>query len=226
MWFAAIIAVSILLLVVMIISPVTVEIKYTYYKLNASQPGTPHEYVPDRGVRFSLLWGLVSLRMKLSYFELTRRAFHPVLKIGTTFSKHSSHSQSQEKTRLTAGRALAMCRLALKIYRATRPASRYLLAKTKLRHFKWSTMLGLPEAGQTGMATGLLWVIKSNAVSHLYRALNRPAPRPELAVMPVFNDRALQVHFDCIFSLRSGHIIYTGLLAGWYYLLNRRKFNV
>jgi len=226
MWFAAIIAVSLLLLVIIIISPVTVEIKYTYCKLNASQPGTHQEYVPDRGVRFSLLWGLVRLRLKLSYFKLAQRAFKPVLKLRTTFPKPAGPKLAEEKTRITTGRAIELCKLALKMYRVTKPASRYLLAKTKLRHFKWSTGLGLPEAGQTGIAAGLLWITKGNAVSLLYRALDRPAPGPELEVMPVFNGQSLRVHFDCIFSLRSGHIIYTGLLAGWYYLLNRRKFNM
>ncbi|MFA7467953.1 MAG: DUF2953 domain-containing protein, partial [Desulfotomaculaceae bacterium] len=105
-------------------------------------------------------------------------------------------------------------------------AYRYLLSRTKLRHFKWSTVIGLPEAGQTGMAVGALWIIKSNTTSFLYRMLDHQAPKPELDVVPVFDGQLLRVNFDCIFSLSSGHIIYTGLLAGWFFLINRRKLRV
>lgn len=223
MWLAIIITVSVLLMVIFLLSPVTVEIKYTYYKLNASQPGTRNEYVPDRGVRFSLLWGLISLRLKLSYFELAHRAFKPVIKLRTTFSKPSGPALSQNKTKLTTIRAIELFRRAFNIYRATKPASRYLLARTKLHRFKWSTGLGLPEAGQTGVVVGLLWIIKSNTTSFLYRSLERQAPRPELEVVPVFSGQHLRINFDCIFSFRCGHIIYTGLLTGWYYLFNRQK---
>jgi hypothetical protein len=146
------------------------------------------------------------------------------LKLRARFSKHSGPTLAREKTKLTTGHAIELYRRAIKIYRATKPAYRYLLSRTRLHHFKWSTGLGLPEAGQTGMAVGALWMIKSNTTSFLYRMLDQQAPRPELEVVPVFDGQLLRVNFDCIFSLRSGHIIYTGLLAGWYFLINRRKF--
>jgi len=224
MWLAAAITITVLVLVTILLSPVTVEIKYTYYELNNPLTGTPQEYVPDRGVRFSLLWGLINLRLKLSYFKLAHQAFTPVLKLRAKFSKGSGPVLAREKTRLTTRRAIELYRRAIKIYRATKPAYRYMLSRTTLHHFKWSTGLGLPEAGQTGMAVGLLWIIKGNTTSFLYRMLDRCAPGPELEVVPVFDGQLLRVNFDCIFSLRSGHIIYTGLLAGWYFLLNRHKF--
>jgi len=223
MWFTAVITVTILVLVTILLSPVKVEIKYTYYKLNAPLSGTSQEYVPDRGVRFSLLWGLINLRVKLSYFKLAYQAFTPVLKLRARFSRRSGSTLAREKTRLTPGRAIELYRQALKIYRATKPAYRYMLSRTTLHYFKWSTGLGLPEAGQTGMAVGALWMIKSNTTSFLYQMLDRQAPRPELEVVPVFDGQSLRVNFNCIFSLRSGHIIYTGLMAGWFFLINRRK---
>ncbi|KJS14128.1 MAG: hypothetical protein VR67_01175 [Peptococcaceae bacterium BRH_c8a] len=224
MWLAAVIMVTVLVFVIILLSPVKVEIKYTYYRFNAPLSGTPQEYVPDRGVRFSLLWGLINLRLKLSYFKLAHQAFTPVLKLRARFSKRSGATLAKEKTRLTAGRAIELYRQALKFYRATKPAYRFMLSRTTLHHFKWSTGLGLPEAGQTGMAVGALWVIKSNTTSFLYRMLDRQAPMPELEVVPVFDGQLLRVNFDCIFSLRSGHIIYTGILVGWFFLINRRKF--
>ncbi|MCL2338142.1 MAG: DUF2953 domain-containing protein [Firmicutes bacterium] len=214
------------LAVIVLLSPVTVEIKYTYYKLNASQPDPYQEYVPERSVRFSLLWGLLKPRLKLSYFKLGRRAFNPALKIKTTLAQSAGPTLAEEKTTVTIGRAIELYKLAAKIYQAAKPAFRYLLARSKLHHFHWSTGLGLPEAWQTGIATGLLWSLKSNAVAWLYRTLEQPAPKPELEVTPIFNGQGLRIHFDCIFSFRSGHIIYTGLLAGWYYLRNKRKFNL
>ena len=207
-----------LIMVILVVSPVTMEIKYNYSY--GEKP--PQERQPDRGIRISLLWGLVNLRLKLSSVRLARRTFTPVLKLKGRLSGKRGATMASEKTSLSP-RAGQLYLKALKIYRAAAPANRYLLAKINLRHFSWRTALGLPEAGQTGMAVGFLWAVKSNATSYLYRSLKCAAPRPELEILPVFDHLLARVKFDCIFSLRMGHIIYTGLLAGWHFLKNRRQ---
>lgn len=221
MWLAVMVAVAVLVLI--LISPVTVQIKYTYCKLDAPGEGAPQEYVPDRGVGISLFWGFLNLRLKLSSVKLVYRAFNPVLKLRARLGKRHGTTLAREKTGLMPGSALSLFKRAVALYQATAPAYRHLLAKTALRRFRWSTGLGLPEAGQTGVVVGFLWIAKSNVTSLLYRQLGRTAPQPELEVLPFFDRQSLRVSFDCIFTLRTGHIIYTGLLAGWHLFKNRRK---
>lgn len=208
-----------LITVILIVSPVTMEIKYNYSY--GEKP--PREREPGRGIRVSLLWGLVNLRLKLSSGRLNRRTFTPVLKLKAKLFGKRDATTAGEKTGLSPRRAVGLYRKALIIYRVAAPANRYLLSKINLHRFSWRTALGLPEAGQTGMAVGFLWAVKGNATSYLYRSLKCAAPGPELEILPVFDQMLARVRFDCIFSLKMGHIIYTGLLAGWHFLKNRRQ---
>lgn len=223
MWLAVTGAVILFLLALVLIAPVTVHVKYSYFGLEAPGEHDLHEYVPHRGVRVSLFWGLLNLTLKLSSVRLVYRAFTPVLKLKARLKKGPGSTLAGEKTRITPAGILELIQKANKLYQAIAPAYRKLLAGTVLHRYCWSTGIGLPEAGQTGLAVGLLWLIKSNATALVYRGITRPAPRPDLEVMPVFDRQLLRINFDCIFSLRTGYIIYTGLLAGWYLLKNRHR---
>jgi len=113
----------------------------------------------------------------------------------------------------------------MNVYRATEPAYRYMLSVMKLHQFSWRTRLGLHQADHTGIAVGLLWIVKSNSTVYLYRRLKKPTPKPELEIIPVFNAHLVAMRLNCVFSLRPGHIIITGMMAAWLYLKNRNKFH-
>lgn len=225
MWILLVTGVGLVLFFLLLASPVTVSIKYTYNSEENSGPDRALKLsTPVTGVRLTLLWGLVKLRLRLSSAGLGFRALRPVLKLRARLAGRSGSTLAREKTRVTPGRAWHLYKIAAGLYRATYPAQRYLLAGTTLHRFSWRTGLGLWEAGQTGLAVGMLWVLKSNLTARVYGLLKKPAPRPELEIKPLFNDRvALWMQLNCIFSLRLGHIIYAGMLAGWLYLKNRQK---
>ncbi|MGM0471666.1 MAG: DUF2953 domain-containing protein, partial [Bacillota bacterium] len=76
----------------------------------------------------------------------------------------------------------------------------------------WRTKFGIKNPALTGVATGLLWIIKSNLYSFLHHRAAEVA-KPKFAVLPNFNQvNELDVEFESIFSLRLGKIISRGTI--------------
>lgn len=225
MWILIITGAGLLLVFLLLVSPVNVSIKYNYS--SDANAGPDHELklaTPVTGVRVTLFWGLVKLRLRLSSASLGVRALRPVLKLRARLAGRSGSTLAREKERFTPERIWHLYQIATRTFRVIFPAQCYLLAGTTLHRFSWRTGLGLWESDQTGLAVGALWALKSNLTARVYGLLQQPAPQPELEIIPLFNDRlALWTRLNCIFSLRLGHIIFAIMLAGWLYMKNRQK---
>ncbi|HHW42902.1 MAG TPA: DUF2953 domain-containing protein [Desulfotomaculum sp.] len=89
------------------------------------------------------------------------------------------------------------------------PALRYFLHRLELRHFQWRTLVGLPDAAQTGLAVGGLWSLKGLVLTGLYRMFKGKSAPPDVAVVPCFTGPAFGLLFHCIFTIRIGHIMVT-----------------
>lgn len=223
MWLVIVLLIAVTLL--LLVSPVTAEIKYDcVYREDQGESGTAGSSHPNRGVRISFFWGLLNIYLKAPTFgRKPQRAINPVLNIRTKLFKKHGPTLAREESKTGPDFALKLIRRAQIIYRAVAPVQNFILSRILVRRFIWRTVIGLPEAAQTGVATGMLWVLKGNTAAFLYQKLSRRSSRPELEIVPVFNRQLLHVYFNCIFTMRTGHIIYTGLLAGWYFLKNKTK---
>ncbi len=222
MWYLILAPVPVLLLL-LLIAPVTVHISYVLEEKDDLLSNTTLAVsTPGTGISLSFLWGLFKLRLRFSSIGLVFGRFAPVFKLRARLAKRSGGVLAREKTSISAGRVIDLYKQVMKIYRAANPAFRYMLSTIKLQQFSWCTRLGMYQADQTGLAVGLLWTLKSNSTAYLYRRLKKPLPKPDLEIIPVFDARVLAIHLNCIFSLRPGHMIITGVLAVWFYLKNRK----
>lgn len=223
MWY--LIIASIIVLILLMVSPLKVNVKYTLQESKDTVPNTTINLAsPQSGVRLTFLWGLITFRLRLSAARLGIKSFEPILKIRARLAGRSGSTLAQEKTKVTPLQALHLYKRYRKIYQATSPAVVYLLSRTTLHRFCWQTGLGMYQADQTGIAVGALWIIKSNITTYIYRFLDKPGPRPELKITPVFNARILSMQLNFIFSQRLGNIILAGIMGSWLYLKNRKKF--
>jgi hypothetical protein len=222
MWYLVLAPVLILLLL-LLIAPVEVHIYYVLKEKDDPVPNmTLNLSTPGTGISLSFLWGLFKLRLRLSSARLVYGTFAPIFKLRAGLTGRSGNVLAREKTSISFSQLIDLYRQAMSVYRAVEPAYRYMLSATKLHRFSWHTRLGMYEADQTGMAVGLLWIMKSNATAYLYRRLTRPKPRPELGIIPVFNARLVSTRLNCVFSLRPMHIMAASVMAGWLYLKNRK----
>lgn len=223
MWYL-ILAPVLILLILLLIAPVKVHISYVLEEKDDPKPNTTLNIsTPGTGVSLSILWGLFKIRLRLSSVRLVFNIFAPVFKLRARLTGRSGDVLAREKTSISAGRAIHLYKLAMCVYRATAPAYRYLLSVTKLHRFSWRTRLGMPRADQTGMAVGLLWIAKSNSTAYLYRRLKKPAPRPELEIIPVFSARMVDTRIECVFSLRPWQVILSSIMAIWLYLKSKNS---
>ncbi|MEC1439582.1 DUF2953 domain-containing protein [Bacillus sonorensis] len=71
---------------------------------------------------------------------------------------------------------------------------------------EWTSVLGLPDAALTGIATGAAWSVKSATAAILDQVFCFDR-RPEYQVIPVFNSPFSKTHLTCIFHFRVGHAI-------------------
>jgi len=90
----------------------------------------------------------------------------------------------------------------------------YLAGRTRISRFRWYTEIGTGEVHHTGVAVGIAWAAKITLVTALF-ALSAPGTRPELAVFPNYEHRRFRTFLDCIFDVRIGHIMMTGMKALW-----------
>lgn len=90
------------------------------------------------------------------------------------------------------------------------PFFKYLFCHTHCRRLYWRTQIGFADAAMTGWVTGLLWTLKPIIVGKLF-SIVLPAQRPVIMVQPDFNQAQFAIDFDCIFEVRLGHIMVTGI---------------
>jgi len=75
----------------------------------------------------------------------------------------------------------------------------------------WSTELGLEDAALTAIGTGFLWNIKNKVYKNLRKNVRLRAEPPYFLVKPIFGKMCVNTNFKCIFDIRLGHIIITGI---------------
>lgn len=84
------------------------------------------------------------------------------------------------------------------------------MAKVTCTRFVWSTRVGLGDAAETAILTGVIWTLKSSAVTYLFRRVKR-GTKPRLAVVPEYAKAHFSTEVSCIGKIRLGHAMLAGL---------------
>lgn len=87
----------------------------------------------------------------------------------------------------------------------------YLLRNIKMTRLEWCTTIGTGDAAATGLMTGLLYLIKGGIISVFYNNLAKAASHPKIKVEPNFRKQQFSTSINCIFKIRLGNIIITGI---------------
>ncbi|KJF28171.1 DUF2953 domain-containing protein [Clostridium aceticum] len=85
----------------------------------------------------------------------------------------------------------------------------YIHKRITINKVLWKTNIGLEDAADTAIISGILWGIKSNLMTLLKRKL-RPQ-RIYIDVVPCYVSKKFGVIFDCIVTLKIGYIIIAGI---------------
>lgn len=164
---------------------------------------------------------IIRYRLTIPVAELTSRTKLPWIKSEIESRAGETESQTvkeQEKTRAWLMLAVKQPReVHAKIYQVLdlvhdySDFMRWITRKIRFERFHWVTRIGLMDAPETAIAAGMCWAVQSYIATTLWHKHYHVTSRPQLKVIPMYNQDLFQVDFECIFNVRLGHIIYAGI---------------
>ncbi|MBS4173817.1 DUF2953 domain-containing protein [Bacillus sp. FJAT-49736] len=84
------------------------------------------------------------------------------------------------------------------------------LKTVKVKKLEWHSYVGLKDAAQTGVLTGVVWSIKGVIIGLLSKYM-RLKTNPVISVQPSFQIPVSQTKIKCMFKIRIGNAILAGL---------------
>ncbi len=87
---------------------------------------------------------------------------------------------------------------------------RRLLSHFHCTELNWKTSAGIGDAAETAVVVGTLWGLKTSLLGYIFRTI-RLETRPELQVMPVFNQNVFMTEGICRLHIRLWHLVVAGL---------------
>ncbi|PYI54994.1 DUF2953 domain-containing protein [Paenibacillus flagellatus] len=85
------------------------------------------------------------------------------------------------------------------------------LARTTCTEISWTTRIGLGDAADTAVTTGIVWGIKTSVLGYLFRYIKLEA-KPVLSVQPQFNRMQFSTAAVCTAKIKAGYALYAGIL--------------
>lgn len=168
-------------------------------------------------VEMTALRGLIRYRTEVPIIDLDQYFLKPFLKMETDIEGVVSHPIQDKGMVVKIPILVILRKLPLYLKNGLRLLNRYnsalrrLLKSIRCHNLSWTTSFGLGDPAYTGMVTGMLWGIKGFIFRVFRSNVGAMLKPPEFSVVPCFNDTCFKLDFNCIFDLRIGHIIITGL---------------
>ena len=85
------------------------------------------------------------------------------------------------------------------------------LSRVTCNELNWRTRIGLGDAPDTAIASGIAWGLKTTALAFLFRNVNLKT-KPTIRVEPLFNRTLFSTELSCILKIRAVHAIIAGML--------------
>ncbi len=140
-----------------------------------------------------------------------RWAFPPYLKLETVSQPKSSRNRRvKEEVKPRNAKLHGILARFFRLLDKGFAVKRWFYRGIRCRHLRWIMEVGCKDAADTGLAVGGLWSAMGYYVGKLQQNITFQVAKPQVAVYPSFDRPQWRVDFDCIFSVRFGHIIIAG----------------
>ncbi|WP_010273940.1 DUF2953 domain-containing protein [Paenibacillus senegalensis] len=84
------------------------------------------------------------------------------------------------------------------------------LRKLQVTEFNWYTRVGMGEAPETAVLSGMIWAVKGTISGWMLHHVMM-MKTPQLAVVPMYNRTLFSTELACITKIRTGNAIIAGL---------------
>jgi hypothetical protein len=167
-------------------------------------------------LQLKALFGLVKYRLDIPAIDMKGWLGGLVLKgerSNLSVADETTMRSGQREIDITLQKMMKAYRAVKRLVQATRDYSEWvdgLLRQWKCTRFRWVTRVGLGDAPATAVASGVLWSLKTAFVGYASRR-TRMAARPELSVVPQFNQLQFSLDIAYIGHIRLGRALIAAL---------------
>ena len=122
-------------------------------------------------------------------------------------AKEKADGQNPEKNKLNLDKINLYLDVLKKISDDIKKTFRYFKKKIKASKFFINITFGLPDAAETGIATGMIWAF----IGFVYPLVDTifDVKDPEISVNPKFNCEYFDIEYKGIYKLKIIHIVYS-----------------
>jgi hypothetical protein len=85
------------------------------------------------------------------------------------------------------------------------------LSHVKCIQLKWDTRVGVGEAVETAITTGMLWGVKTSLLGYAFKYI-RLETKPNITVSPQFNALHFSSELTCTVKIRVFHVLQAGAM--------------
>ncbi|MEX2462135.1 MAG: DUF2953 domain-containing protein [Paenibacillaceae bacterium] len=168
-------------------------------------------------VHFKMLGGLITYRMDIPLVEY-RGVFRGIIvKIRRSMRLPKNENQHKQKQQFTPERISDIYHWGKHLLAHLMDFTvwlRHTLMHVKCSEFRWDTRLGIGDAAETALATGMLWAVKSTAFGYIFQYVHLQA-KPKLSIQPQYNHPEFSTELSCRANIRIGYLFFSLLLLVW-----------
>lgn len=190
--------------IIFLISMAPLKVKVKYLKKNDDD---------ELVIKVFMIKWLV-IKIKFPFLKMEHYLLKPHLKVTSQAEGIGSLLFAEDKERLlfpNIDKIPTLYKIFREKFKLYKPSMLYLLRKTRFQDIRWQTSFGLEDPFRTGILTGAIWSVKNIIISKLDQLTQVSARKTKVQVVPCFTGANLSSYIYCIFDVRIGHIIITGL---------------
>jgi len=197
-----IIGLSIIFLIIILYSNIKIEISFKR-----------HNEDDMLGINIIVFYGIFKYKRQIPFMDLVKGHDNiSALELKSEVQYNGKH-KGEDKSVINIHEAQKIIDKYKKLYirfeKFIVPFIKRIKEKIIIKKIYLNTELGTNDAAETAVITGIIWSLKSYAVTIL--ANNFDSSDIFVNVVPNYNIRTFKTSIDCIFSIKLGNIINAGL---------------
>ena len=168
-------------------------------------------------IHVKMLGGLISYRMDIPVIQYRGLLDGFVLKVKTMMNVPENEIEHKQKQQYTPERISDLYQWGKRLLAHVKEFTdwlRHTLMHVKCSEFRWDTRLGIGDAAETALATGMLWAVKSTMFGYIFQYVHLEA-KPQLSIQPQYNRLEFSTEFSCHANIRLGFLFYSMLQLVW-----------
>jgi hypothetical protein len=167
-------------------------------------------------VQFKLLGGLLKFCIVVPYEQYRGVCSGILIKLGALGKKQESKPDKpkQQFSPERLSELFQWAKRALSHVDEVTDWLRDMVTHMKCSEFRWDTRIGVGDAAETAVATGMLWALKSSIIGFVFHYVVLQT-KPMVTIQPQYNNMTFTTALSCDAKIRLGHIILSVFRLGW-----------